>query len=97
MTSAKKELEAKEAIYSDAKRVRSELAVYSAAAMAEADAVLRHAETAADQAGSVYTTLKGMAEAELATVIKELAERVQGVAEAELDTASKELAELFLR
>ena len=74
LTSAKKELDAKESIYSDAKRCRSELAASHAAAMAEADAVVRYAETAADQAGSVYT----MAEAELATVIKQLAERVQG-------------------
>ena len=72
LTSAKKELDAKESIYSDAKRCRSELAASHAAAMAKADAALRDAELAAGDAGGVYA----VAEAEFDTAVKDFADNL---------------------
>ena len=68
--SAKRKKDEKMEIYNDAKRCRSELAASHAAAMAKADAVLRDADIASDEAEVALTVAK----AELDTAIRDCAD-----------------------
>ena len=68
--SANRKKDEKMEIYNDAKRCRSELAASHAAATAKADAVLRDADIASDEAEVALTVAK----AELDTAIRECAD-----------------------